>query len=191
MQSCAQQRLLGQYSGSEAECPLCSTFNASPGMVQLAGDIAFTVGVHLQAQALGGARYRYLFDVEDGGGVMGATHTSDVAYFSAEPAAAKNGKASLDIVGAGLRVEEKTHLGRSLRQYWTSFAHTGVPTSSSGPAWMPVEHGRSVPMLQMRLDDSTMRTKEWYSDATTDLLGHMACGRVRLATRLGRCGWMI
>ncbi|WP_166997926.1 carboxylesterase/lipase family protein [Paramicrobacterium fandaimingii] len=62
---------------------------------------------------------------------MGATHASDLPYF-------------FDLYGHDMLTPEQRELSDVMIDYWTSFAHNGVPTAERGPAWQPFGDEQNV-----------------------------------------------
>merc|ERR1712113_742541 len=72
------------------------------------------------------------------------------------------------------------------REYWTSFAKDGVPSSSIGPAWDPVqtEGQLGLPMLELRLEEGNPSTATAMRDRAYPGDNRAAQEMVAIA-----CGW--
>mmetsp|Transcript_70692 Transcript_70692/g.210799 ORF Transcript_70692/g.210799 Transcript_70692/m.210799 type:complete len:620 (-) Transcript_70692:126-1985(-) len=191
MRGCIRSRLLGFYSHAScnsSEVSECSKLG-DPALVQLATDL-YSMGVFAGAGPGSGKRYRYLLDVEAQRGAIGSAHGCDLCYLFHE----KPWEAG-DFCGNGSPSVAQERLGRMLREYWTSFAKTGVPRSALGPQWVHVSTGREklaagLPMLSVKLDGgSAMRDAHYFSDAAFELLADVQCSR--MDARLNRTGCYI
>lgn len=168
LQACAWRKVMALYPGL-----------SSSKEVEAATDMAMTVGAQLAASVPGGARYRYLLDVEPG------VHSIDLAYFSDDPSA--------EIQAANLssnNSEANRFLGKQLREYWTSFAKSGIPTSSRGPDWQMASDQRyGTPLLRFQLgpepinSNTSMDSSAWFSNETAKILYGIACGHVHLISK--------
>jgi len=178
------QNLPGYASGSSElqTCAWRKVMSLYPGLgeikeVEAATDMTVTIGAQLAASVPGGARYRYLLDVEPG------VHSLDLAYFTDDPS--QDQAAHLSINDS----EANRFLGKQLREYWTSFAKSGMPTSSRGPDWQRAsdrQHG--TPLLRFQLgsggnSNTAMDSSAWFSNATAEMLHGIACGRVQLTPK--------
>jgi len=186
------QNLPGYASGS-AELQTCAwrkVMSLYPGLDEIreeeaATDMAMTIGAQLAASVPGGARYRYLLDVEPG------VHSIDLAYFNDDPSKVQAAHLSNN------NSEANRFLGKQLREYWTSFAKSGTPTSSRGPDWQRVsdlQHGTPLLRFQLGSGDSSntaMDSSAWFSNETAEMLHGIACGRVQLIQKSpGDCDLM-
>merc|ERR1712096_491273 len=84
----------------------------------------------------------------------------------------------------------KRRAGRMLREYFWSFARTGVPESSLGATWDPVDPSSghmALPLLRMRLTEGggAMSREAWFSNTTASMLADIRCGRVEVRSGSG------
>lgn len=197
LQECAVKKLLAFYNAAEARCRGCLTLE-NPKLTQLAGDVEFTIGAQLVASTNHDARYyRFLFDVEKGGGLLGSTHDVDLDYYFLDPdnfntqdiKSLELGylSRSQSLKGMG---EEKRRLGKMFREYLIAFVKEGEPASSIGPKWTPVNPGQSgTPLLRFKLEGRTeMHRHAWFNQGAAELLTEIACDRTAVQTNaLGGC----
>jgi para-nitrobenzyl esterase len=126
--------------------------------------------------ALGQPAFLYYFDHSypgEQGHVAAAFHASEIPYVFGE-------------VGTNVRfptywappphTADEVALSRAMVDYWTSFARTGVPTSSAAPAWKPFADGGAY------MDFAGAAT------AATDLLPGMYALNEEVITRRRRAG---
>jgi len=173
---CVRQEILKLYKDASAlsNCSACGAWAGKADMVQFTTDIEMTIGAQLQAQAVGGKRYRYLFDIEAGHCPEGSAHGWELYFFTADPA-------SLD-QSNGFLAEQKQILGRQLREYWTSFARDGVPSNFNEGSvhWEEVGSSLGAPLMRLRLavaGGPIMQQKSWFSDTAAQLVQDLACGQ--------------
>lgn len=184
-QKCITDKLIQLYDGAEAHCKWCKAMG-DPRAVQLAGDIEFTLGPQLLATSSGGPRFRYLFDVEAGGGNAGATHSVDLCYLLPTPLTPQRQV----MCGKG-HMRDRVRLGALMRHYFATFASKGVPAAADGSIWMQTDPGRSSPMIRFQLAphvEGKMYHMQSYSNTSATLLGDIACGRVRAEQTSGAGG---
>lgn len=183
LQSCARKKIIQNYGNLRQNCRGCAGFEA-PGIMQFATDAEFTVGAQLFASSKTyGNHYRYLFDVEEGQGIWGAGHDSELDYFFLDP---DNVPGSDMQMGEGVLKEEKKRLGMQLREYWTTFVKRGTPTSKTGPKWKAVDPGsQGTPFLRFKLSGTSMQTVAYVNSESAKLVEHIACNRAALY-RIGR-----
>lgn len=180
VQKCVAEKFLRLYEGAPATCKACRGIDGiSAQLIQLAGDVEFTLGSQLLSGAPGGPRYRYLLDVEGGGGELGATHGIDGCYFDINPDKHKQCQ-------SGMNVPQKIAAGKALREYWTTFAKTGVPSRTVGPEWKAVDRrAQGTPFLRLgfgrkEIFSAYMDERPWYSNASATILGAVACDRLAI-----------
>lgn len=178
-QQCVRDIVLALYSNASAlsTCRECGQFAGEEREMALAGDVEVMIGAQLAAASLGGARYRYLFDVEGDGSLFGSSHASDLNYFFQDP-----GENEENIADNSTREDQK-ELGRMFREYFFTFARHGVPSSSRGPVWEPVDPAQgavALPLLHLRLggDATAMESEPWFNRVSAALLSDIACGRI-------------
>lgn len=189
LQECVRSKVLSKYSAAtdmQSNCSGCSAWHDLAPHVQLATDLDMTLGAILQSQAVGGARYRYLLDVEAGNESMGSAHGWEIYYLTSDPASWDQSDGQFS--------GEKKALAKQIHEYWTTFAKTGIPTSlhAGGPEWSQVEVGNSLPMMRLQLPmvgGPVMQTTNWFSDETAALFQGLSCGNVEVQTNLmSGCG---
>mmetsp|Transcript_42953 Transcript_42953/g.109166 ORF Transcript_42953/g.109166 Transcript_42953/m.109166 type:complete len:241 (+) Transcript_42953:2-724(+) len=188
VQQCAQERLLKLYANATVgDCLMCPYVGVAPNFTQALGDIMFTRGAQLASSTAGAQRYRYILDVEDAGGVLGATHAVDLCYFFPKPS---EGTPIIPGICQWAQWRRQIQTGKVLRDYWASFAKTGKPWSAEGPAWFPVESARSgLPFLRLKLGGKgVMSDAAYFSDAAAELLGGIVCKEVALRETAGSGG---
>jgi len=183
-----QSRLIG-YSEASANLRRCAleelkqpyvNDNRGPcgvedcALYDLLTDLQFTLGAQLLSETSATPRYRYLMETAD------SEHGDELCFFYEKP--------------SKHCAEGSTKAGQMLREYWTSFAKTGLPSSVLGPEWLPVQRSEDmlgVPMLYLNFTShgpiSAMRNSTFGS---AKLLAGMACGKVRLeSSNDGACSF--
>merc|ERR1712032_1277256 len=99
------------------------------------------------------------------GARLGSTHTNDICYIC-------DGKPILHALACGTsNPSEQQKAAKMLREYWTSFAKSGQPTSMDGPTWRPVQEGLSgLPLMHFQLDGkSAMSSSAWFTNASAKM----------------------
>jgi len=153
LQSCALEELKKPYVNLSWPCE-----NEDCALVQLVSDLSFTIGAQLLSEMAGGPRYRYLMETNRSG------HGDDLCLF-------------YDMQSENCPQKA----GQMLREYWTSFAKTGRPSSVLGPEWLPVERSEDVPMMYLNFtSDGSTSAMRSTTFSSAKLFARVACGKVTL-----------
>ena len=186
---------------------------------QLMTDTIMTIGPQLLSVANGKAKkYRYILDTAGTGGYSDATtnkedstHGDELCYFHQEEMehwykedggylpATKLKEVFKPWIPGGCEAKAKPKAAKMLRQYWTTFAKTGVPTSKIAEAmgvdeWKPVKAATrgiknpgdmlGMPLMKLDLSDDggdsemTDATDEpWTTRESAELLAQISCSR--------------
>eukprot|EP00443_Scrippsiella_acuminata_P085136 CAMPEP_0115521164 /NCGR_PEP_ID=MMETSP0271-20121206/79395_1 /TAXON_ID=71861 /ORGANISM="Scrippsiella trochoidea, Strain CCMP3099" /LENGTH=669 /DNA_ID=CAMNT_0002952367 /DNA_START=32 /DNA_END=2038 /DNA_ORIENTATION=- len=186
VQECARSRLLSLYANATpGDC--CGFYSQEQAqLVQLAGDLSFTRGAALWGSSLRGPRYVYVFDTEEAGGPLGATHSVELCYFFPEPNKSRGPLLPCQDLFPDLQAET----GRLLRGYWYSFAKQGKPTSTStDPAveeWVRTgsdcsSDGLGTPVLRIQVGGrAELRSSPWFNRDAAAALRGIVCGDITL-----------
>jgi len=177
VQRCAIELMLeGPYSPSECHLkPSGCAHYGRPALMQLATD-EYSLGAGFAIGSGSGALYHFMMDIEAAGGTCGSCHGGDLSimfgtentYFSSPDFRASN--------------DRWPTLQPMLIEYWTSFAKTGVPTSSAGPAWKPASRDRhstwGLPVMAFNLSAGIgMSSTAWLNNGTQDAVTSLLCGK--------------
>jgi len=146
-----------------------------PDWFHLNGHLEYMLAAQLGAATVGGPRYRYLLDF---GAPQDSSHMTDMCYLTSTDPSTANAGPQLHFCGPNSLTAEKKRMGRMLREYWSSFAKTGVPTSALGPKWEPVDPSTglvALPLLGLRFHNSSAMDYAAYNQ-TAALLAGINCG---------------
>jgi len=138
-----------------AQYPLGSYPSPAMAMSTLGTDGIFACPTLLLDQAMSRFTPTFAYEFSDEnapvsyaspGFAYGATHASELQYLFGLPAGAH-----------GILSAEQQRLAATMRQEWTSFAKTGVPSSTGAPAWPRFTTG-SPAMLSLVTPESAVQT---------------------------------
>jgi len=177
VQECARKKLYDMYSDVPKEkCTLCgSIVNPDAPLIEMVSQMAFGVAPQIYAVEPGGVRYRYLFDMGEESAMTGTTHDADIDYLATEQS---------DGIPRSCQLSKEVCLrtAQMLRQYWSSFAKTGVPTSALGPVWEPVDSSAGFLGLPLLVEgpNPAMSHSAWFNNETAAVLSSMACRKLEV-----------
>jgi len=121
-----------------------------------------------------GKRYRYSLNIDLGNNNLGSGHCGDLCLlFSSRPWTMPFQKGAC---GDGQHQEEWKKLGVTMRQYWTNFAKTGVPSAEGAATWTPMVQGKRAPVMNLNLGkDPEMSTVVPFSPTSEAFLVRTIC----------------
>jgi carboxylesterase type B len=166
---------------------------------QLATDVMFTIGPQILSAAKGAKKYRYLLETTGTGtqpGQLDSSHGDELCFY--HTTTDKHWKNSNQMSGGGScnGMDEDNEAGQVLREYWTTFAKTGVPSSSKATVagveeWTPVEQNSvlGTPLMYLNLASRSnlswssgkrpqMINDAWSTNAAAELLRSLHCEQV-------------
>jgi len=181
LRNCAKDHIHSLFNYTKT-CAVCHQIG-SIAQMEMAGQTRYTLTSQLVGSEPGsGAKFVYIFDA-DGGGVLEGTHYHDYDYlFRKAPVGNKDCGANVDWLGCGKYVAEGDVTQKILREYWSSFAKTGTPTSiTAGVTWKSVDSSMGnlgLPKLDLSISKGAlMSNTAHFTDSSAQMLRDIVCGK--------------
>jgi len=147
---------------------------SNPKAVEMAS-LQYGLGVLFPLSGGGtGSRYRYSLNIDLARSALGSGHCGDLCLlFSGDPWTLPFQKGPC---GDGAHQDEWRSLGKTMREYWYTFARNGVPSAQNSAEWKPTVLGTRSPLMRMELGKAPAMAMQAPSGAASEkALSFLGC----------------